>query len=809
MNISYRWLTALAPDLEVTPQEVADRLAMYGAPVDEIVALGEPIADVIVGRVVSVRKHPNADRLSLCEVDAGAGEPLQVVCGAPNVRADAFYPFAPVGASLPGGIKIRKAKIRGETSNGMLCSERELGLGRSHEGLMELHGTFTPGEPFAPALGLDDVRFVVDVTPNRPELLSHYGVARELAPGGRAGVRLPEVLTDEAARAALDALTFRADAREAAGDGVRVVIEDPRGCWRYMGVVVRGVTVGPSPEWLAARLRAIGVRPINNVVDATNYVLHELGQPLHAFDLAKVGGAEVRVRRAHAGEPITTLDGVERTLSEDMLVIADADRPIAVAGVMGGEESEVTSETRDILLECALFDPKITRRTRRALGLSTDASYRYERGVDPEGLDRAARRALELILATAGGEVAGEGADVEPEPWKAPVVEMRVARAARILGTEFTSEQMASYLEPIGFDIVEADDEVLRVRVPGYRWYDVEREADLIEEVARRHGYDNFDDTLRSYRPTSVPEDPLTSFEGRLREFFVARGFHEARTAAFAPEAHGDVGPLNPLSQAEARLRRALAPGLLRQVEHNFARSVRHVRLFEIGTVFAPSDSPVDPPRESTHLAAVLTGARVPPHWSGETPTFDVWDVKAIAESLVSEFGGGALRVEPAEEAPVVGFAAAPAFRIVDEAGSPIGAAGLVAADAVDAPAWADPVWALEVRLEPRFAARRSPRYRPAPAFPAVDRDAALLVPDALPAATVQALAAEAGGAVLESVHPFDLYRGTGVPEGTRSIAFRLRFRAPDRTLTDEEVDNVFARVLRRLKEELGVERRV
>src|SRR5690625_1254324 len=266
---------------------------------------------------------------------------------------------------------------------------------------------------------------------------------------------------------------------------------------------------------------------------------------------------------------------------------------------------------------------------------------------------------------------------------------MRVARAARVLGTEFTAEAMASYLEPIGFDIVESDDEVLRVRVPGYRWYDVEREADLIEEVARRHGYDNFDDTLRPYRPTSVPDDPLTIFEARLREFFVARGFHEARTVAFAPEARGDVGPLDPLSQAEARLRRALVPGLLRQVEHNFARSVRHVRLFEIGTVFAPSDSPADPPRESRHLAAVLTGARGPPHWTGEPPTFGGWDVRALAEALIGECGGEGLCVEPAEASPAAGLEAAPALRAVDEPGSPVGAAGLMAANAVDEPVWA------------------------------------------------------------------------------------------------------------------------
>lgn len=806
MNVSYRWLTALAPGLTDAPARVVERLAMYGAPVDEVIELGAGISDIVIARVEGVRRHPNAERLSLCEVDAGGGERVQVVCGAPNVKAGRYYPFAPVGARLPGGITIRKAKIRGEESQGMLCSERELGLGRDHGGIMELRGEYAPGAPFAATLGLDDVRFVVDVTPNRPDLLSHWGLARELAPGGEAGLELPPFPDGGAAVAS--GVAFGRVERAGEAGGVQVRIEDAPGCPRYLGAVIRGVRVGPSPEWLAGRLRTVGLRPINNVVDATNYVLYELGQPLHAFDLDRLGGGEVRIRRARAGETIVTLDGERRVLGEEMLVIADGRVPVAVAGVMGGEESEVTAETANVFLECALFDPKVIRRTRRALGLSTDASYRYERGVDPEGMERAARRALELIRQVAGGEVVEGAVDVNPVPASAPVVALRPSRASAVLGVPFSAEAVAGHLEPLGFRTVEREADVLRVRVPGHRWYDVAREADLIEEVARRHGYDAFPEELRPFRPSSVPDDPMAGLEGRLREFFVGRGFLEARLAAFAPEAGGDVALLNPLSAEERRLRRALVPGLLRQVELNYARAVRHVRLFEIGTAFAPGPAPDRPPIETTRVAAVFTGARSVPHWSGAEPPFDVWDAKGLLVELAGALGLGVAAVEPGVPAGEGTYVAESSFRVVDAEGAVLGGGGRVAGAAVDAPAWADPVWAFELVLTPALARRERPAYRPAPSFPAVERDAALVVPDDLPAARVEATIRAAGGPALEEVFPFDVYRGKGVPAGARSIAYRLRFRAPDRTLTDPEVDEAFDRVLRRLKEDLGVERR-
>ena len=502
MNVSYRWLQSLVPGLAEPPAELAHRLSLLGAPADEVVDLGAGVEGVVIGRVLEVWQHPNADKLRVTRVDAGGAEPVQVVCGAPNVEAGRFYPFAPVGASLPGGMKIGKAKLRGETSEGILCSARELGLGRDHSGLMTLAGDeWEPGAPFLQALGLDDVRLVLDITPNRPEMLSHVGVAREVAPNGAAGVRLPDFPDAPASP-----LEVRTAGAEGTLGGVRIRIEDVEGCPRYTAAIVRGVRVGPSPEWLASRLRAVGVRPINNVVDATNYVLHELGQPIHAFDLDRLRGPEIRVRRARAGETLRTLDGVDRTLSEKSLLIADAEGPVALAGVMGGENSEVHDGTTAILLEVALFDPKAVRGTRTPFGLSTDASYRFERGVDPEGQARALERVVQLVVAVAGGQADRDALDLSPAPFTRRVVELRPERVRQVLGVELPAGEIAGLLGAIGFD-VDASASPLRVAVPGFR-PDVAGEIDLIEDIARRRGYDSFPEEILPFRASAVPESP-------------------------------------------------------------------------------------------------------------------------------------------------------------------------------------------------------------------------------------------------------------------------------------------------------------
>jgi phenylalanyl-tRNA synthetase beta chain len=646
---------------------------------------------------------------------------------------------------------------------------------------------------FVEALEMEDARLVVDVTANRPDLLSHLGVAREVAPGGSADIVLAPFSATEPAP------ELRSAQRAGEAAGVRVSIEDPEACPRYLAAVVRGVKIAPSPEWLATRLRAAGLRPINNVVDATNYVLHEVGQPLHAFDLSRVGGGEIRVRRAAGGEAIRTLDGVERTLDPEVLVIADAERPVAIAGVMGGAESEVTDGTTDLLIECALFEPLRVRRAARSFGLSTDASYRFERGVDPELQPIALRRVLHLIVATAGGEVEAEALDVCPEPYTRPVLELRAARAQSLLGVALDDAEIASLLEPIGFRVLERG-EVMRVEVPGFR-PDVTREVDLIEEIARRRGYDSFPEALLPFRPSSVPEDRMAEVVRRVHGIFQRWGFQEARTAGFSPASPARVPLLNPLSAEESHLRDALTPGLLRRVEHNWAHGVRHLRLYEVATVFFPAGESL--PREEVRVSAVFTGASRPPHWSEETKGWDIWDVKAILAELAEALGYG----EPLPGAPG-GSALVPGDSFhIDQGAGAIAWAGRVTAGAVDAPAWAEPVFAIEA-IVPDHLAPATVTYAAIPEFPGVERDLALIVPTNVPAAEIGTTIRAAGGDLLEAVWPFDQYTGKGVAEGARSLAWRLRFRHPARTLKDAEVDRAIEAVLASLQERHDVHRR-
>ncbi len=465
MDVSVNWLRALAPGLQGTANEIADRLSMQAIPVDRVIPVGEDLEGIVVARVVAAERHPNADRLTLCRVDAGGSDLIDVVCGAPNVESGALYPYVAPGVSLPGGFVIESRKIRGEMSHGMLCSEKELGLGRDAGGILRLDDRLTVGQSIGEALELPDARLELDLTPNRVDLACHLGVARELAPDNGSGAILPSFDGPGWAAAWTDG------DGEAESGGIRITIVDTDRCSRYLGAIVRGITVGPSPAWLQARLRNAGSRPINNVVDATNYVLLELNQPLHAFDLAKIGGSEVRVRAARRGEKLRTLDGEVHELSPTATVIADAESAIALAGVMGGQDSEVRPDTTDLLIECAAFDPRHTRHTARETGLATDASYRFERGIDESGLESALHRCVELILAIAGGEADSYGIRVGSRPPATRSVTLRISRIGRVLGLPLSAEEVAALLAPIGFETEPDADgpDRLLVTVPGWR----------------------------------------------------------------------------------------------------------------------------------------------------------------------------------------------------------------------------------------------------------------------------------------------------------------------------------------------------
>ena len=811
MKVSYRWVRDVAPGIGLSATEAMAKLAMRGAPVEEAEDLAEGLRDIVVGQVIEARPHPNADRLTLCRVLGPAGE-VPVVCGAPDVHTGSYYPFAPVGALLPGGFKIGKRKIRGQFSRGMLCSERELGLGEDHAGIMLLDGEFEPGAPFAQAMGLDDVRFDVEVTPNRGDLLSHVGVARELHPDGHDAIGLPAFPGADGDLAEGREGLFARGGAESASAGVRIAIEDPDLCSRYLGAVIRGVEVGPSPRWLENRLLAAGARPINNVVDATNYVMLELGQPLHAFDLSKLADATIVVGRARPGETLVTLDGERRPVAPDMLMIRDAADPVAIAGVMGGRDSEVSSGTTDILLECALFEPKQVRATRRALGMSTDASYRFERGVDPATMETAVLRAAELIMATAGGRLDGRVIDARPAPWKAPVVTLRPSRVKHLLGVDFAPDEIEALLAPLGYAVADRRGDAVDFVVPGHRSYDTLREVDLIEEVARTHGYDAFPSTLSAYRPGVVSDHPLFQLEDRLRVRLAADGISEAQTPAIGPARHGDVALLNPMSADESHLRRDRLSGLLGHLERNLSRGVRDVRLFEIATAFAHAAAnpapggAASPPAESARVAVVLHGRRAPLQWSDAGDPFDVHDIAHVLE-LIAREAHPAGRVVPAGTVTPP-FVRDRAYELVDGDGAVVGRAGEVRAEAVDLPPWAGTVVGAEVVLPALPGPRAAATARELPDQPASQRDVAFLLPLGVAAGDVLESARDGGGRLLEQVELFDLYEGDDLPAGTRSVALRLRFRARGRTLTDKEVDRACLRVLRKVKEATGVEPR-
>jgi phenylalanyl-tRNA synthetase beta chain len=782
MIVSVNWLSAIL-GRQVDPADAAERLAMLGAPVEAMELLEPALEGVVIGLVEKAARHPNADRLTLCHVNHGGKKLAEVVCGAPNVREGAKYPYAAAGTVLPGGLKLEARKIRGVVSNGMLCSARELELGTEHEGIMEIRTDAVPGTPLLEAMPLTDTQMDLEVTPNRPDLLCHKGIARELGAAYGVPLKLPPF-----PEAPVEGAAPRQVKGPGTVGGIEISIEDVEGCPRYMGAVIRGVKVGPSPAWLEARLRSIGQRPINNVVDATNYILFELNQPLHAFDLNKVRGGKIIVRAAHRGEQMITLDGEKRDLTPDMTMICDGEGPTAIAGVMGGGESEVSDQTTDVLLECAYFDPKRIRATRRALKMSTEASYRFERGTDIEGMADAIRRAVALIRAVAGGEEQEAAIDVYPRPRKARAVFVRPERVEHLLGMPVSQDEVERLLVGVGFPVAPKDRR-LHVQVPGWR-PDVSREVDLIEEVARLKGYDSFPVELRPFRASVVPDDPMQPVKAAVRRVMTALGLNEARSLSLTRGSDAAWRVLNPLSAEEACLRQNLLDGLIRSAERNWAARVRDIRLFEMGTVFHPQGERI--PRETQRLAAVVSGARVPPHWSsaGRSPDYDLWDVKAMFEEAVHLAGTGG------EIGDTEG-----GWELRDDSGELLGWAGSLSADR---PAWAAPLFGFELELATRVGPAVT--FEALATTPPVERDVALVLPDGVTARDAEMVMRESGGALLTDARVFDDYRGTGL--AGRSVAWRLVFRAPDRTLREAEVDEALTTVLDTLKERLGVERR-
>ena len=807
MNASHEWLRAFVP-IEATPAQLRDLLTAHTATVEDLVALRPELAPIVVARVEEAGRHPDSDHLWLTKVNAGNGELLDVVCGAPNVKVGALYPFAPVGTTMPNGMKIERRKIRGVFSNGMLCSARELGLGEDHQGILELDVSASPGTQFLAAMPIGDTRLVVDVGANRPDLLSHLGLGRELAAITGKQWRLPEIpdLPPETPKA-------RRGDRKGTTAGIEVRVDPATGTRRYMGAVLRGVRIGPSPEWLVRRLDAVEVRSINNVVDATNYVLHELGQPIHAFDVRKLD-RQVVVRRAAKNETVVTLDGTRRTLPEGAVVIADAAVAQAIAGVMGGRDSEVGAETTDLFIEVASFDPKGTRAARKAVGLSTDASYRFERGVDPQLAPMAMDRVVRLIIALAGGELADAPVDVVGELPAQPTITLRAARVTQVFGLDVPIADASRYLANAGFDVLAQSDRDVTVRVPSWR-ADVTAEIDLVEEVARFHGYDKVPDEIRPFRPSNTHDDPLWTLSDRVREALVGYGLLEVRPMPFVharDETHVRVG--NPLAENEAYLRKSLLESLRRLAEFNLSHRSGDVRIFEIGSAFFPSDSRL--PREQLRLGVIVMGRRRPPHFTEpQPPAIDEWDVRAIAELAWSiAYPNDRLEMVPGSD------------RTLWELMRGDQTLGVVVRAELDAPVWASPAFGIELVLgnveteaaapEGRHAYKEEPtgarkprfKYAPLPTMPPAEIDLALLVPAEVPVVEVERVIRSSGGEILERLELFDQYTGQGIDAGHRSLAWRLTFRHAERTLRDKEIEGRRAKILASLQQELNVRQR-
>ena len=779
MRVPLSWLREFTP-VDDDPDVMATKLSMFGLKVDEVIRVGRGITGVVVGEVRAMREHPNADNLMLVRAYDGTAE-RDIVCGARNYVVGDRVPMALPGAHLPNGMDIEQRVVRGETSDGMLCSARELHIADDHSGIMILDPDAPVGKELVSALDLEDVIFDLDITGNRPDALSILGVARDVAILYKLPLTVPPA----------DLTETGADI----GALASVVIEDARGCPRYLARVIENVTLGPSPWWMRRRLMAAGMRPISNVVDVTNYVLLERGHPLHAFDLDKLADQAIVVRHARKGEKILTLDAQKRALTKDDVLICDAERPVAIAGIMGGAESEVSDTTTRILLESAFFAPGRIAHTARRLGMRTEASVRFEHGADIDNVGPAGARAAGLLASLAGGTVARGAIDAYPKPIARKPIRVRVARANALLGTDVPASEMTGLLSALGCD-VEASRSTLRVTPPSWR-PDIVIEENVVEEVGRLHGYERIPETL----PAGGRIGGLNLHQRRrrvARQVLLGTGLSEAQTLSLLPPWFADRAGLpdnhpmrghlklsNPLSEEESVLRSSLLPGLLLAAQRNAARSAFPVALFETGTVFSPgSEGAVS---ESERIAFVLMGP-TPPAWYSQSRELDFSDGRGVVETLADGLGaphvtftrsdGGGLGHPGRSADAVLGSIKIGSLMELHPA----------VAEALDLPRR---VVVCELDVPALFAAITDSVADAPPRYPGIARDIALIVPDETSVGDVEGRIRRAGGESLVDVQLFDIYRGAQIPAGTISLAFSLTLRDLERTLTDAEADAV------------------
>ena len=804
MKVTLNWLRQYV-DFSGSPEELAERLTMLGLEVEGMQKLGGEFAGIVVAQVITRDKHPNADKLSLCRVNDGRGE-RQIVCGADNFKAGDKVPLILPGQTLPAKpgqppLTIKTGKIRGVESHGMLCSPDELGLPGDVKGLLILRQDAVVGQPFAEYLGqpAGDVVYDLEITPNRPDWNSVIGIARELSALTGSPLRLPEV--------SIPASQLGGEASE---KFVRVRIEQPDLCPRYTARLVRGVKIGPSPDWLRSILEKSGLRSINNVVDVTNYVMLETGQPLHAFDFRLLGAAPgaslptVVIRRAAAGEKFVTLDGREQTLTDQMLLIADETKAIALAGVMGGQNSEIGPQTTDVLIESACFKPQNIRATSKKLDLRTDSSYRYERGADVGICEWAGKRAAQLILQTAGGAVLEPPIDAYPAPRPPAEILLRHNKANELLGVVIPPALQNSFLERLG--LVRSGEAIFRI--PTFR-VDLKREVDLIEEIGRLYGVDKIPSTPPRGAIGAHAFDAVHDQLAEARRILAGLGLNEAQgqtlisneAAALPPGATpGQVAALQrPLSSDMNVLRPSLLPGLLDSLRRNIARQNTDVALFEIGRVFLQPDGKF---KEERRLGIALTGRRSPSFWAGaeRDAKFDIHDLKGALEEFLEQFGVRGVTWLPRDEAGPF-FLESAAIQLGKISLGEMGRLSPVLQKRFDL---RDAVYLAELNFD-QLLVRRVPSkiFKPLPAFPAIRRDVAMLVPEATSHEAVANVVKQVRPANLEKFEVFDIFRGQNIPAGEKSLAYAFTYRNPERTLTDAEVNTAHEKLVEQFKQTL------
>ena len=814
MKLSYSWLKDYLK-CELSPAQIAEAMTSIGIEVDgveEQEKVPGGLAGVVVAKVLECEAHPNSDHLHITRVDDGTGEPLVVVCGAPNVAAGQKVLFARIGAGLPGDFKIKKSKIRGVESFGMICAEDELGIGESHDGIMVLPDDAVVGTPAKEYLHLETEAVIeYEITANRVDAASHWGVARDLY----AWMKLRGI-SCELVRPSVDAF------REGAGNGLDVEVLDADGAPRYMGITIRNVKVAPSPQWMQDRLLAIGLRPIDNIVDISNFVLFELGQPLHTFDADKVNGGKVIVRRAADGEVIRTLDGVERKLCSRDMVIANSDAPMCIAGVFGGEESGVSDSTVSLFVESAYFDPGSIRKTSKTLGLQTDASFRYERGADPEVLEYALKRAVTLILEYAGGEVEGGIKEVFSKPVERKIIELDYDRIERLAGHELGHDTIENILGWLGYEFVERRDGGSVVKAPSYM-VDVYRECDVVEELLRIYGYDNipFPKHMKmSVNATPRPEEEAV--RNNVSNFLAANGFVEIMNNSLTKSAYYDklktfpaercVRIVNPLSQDLNVMRQSLIPGGLEVVAYNLNRQASAMKIFEYGSVYSrlpeKSAETLDGYEEHTNFMLMITGTPEK-SWRLEPAAGNYFQLKGYVELLLARYGAELSQLRT-EAAPSDIYSEGMVYRIQGGSSMQLAVLGTVNPALAKSFGIKQPVFAAEISWPALFELVRRDKvaFKELPKFPEVRRDLALLLDESVKYADLRAAAFKQAKKLLKQVRLFDVYRGDKIPEGKKQYALSFVIQDTERTLTDQDTERVMDRLLTTFQNEFGAQLR-